>query len=129
METTQTFEAFAIIELFGHNKLAGKCTEQNIAGTNFLRVDVPKTTLQPPYTRLLNHAAIYAINPVTEEIANAYAERLQAAPITAYDIREQMKMASEQKSLPEKKYPEDANEGLDEEEEEDEERIDYSDRN
>ena len=97
METTpQTFEAFAIIELFGHSKLAGKCTEQNVAGTNFLRVDVPKTSSNPPYSRLLNHAAIYAINPVTEEVANAYAERLQVAPLTAWDVREHTKMINAQ---------------------------------
>lgn len=93
METPQNFEAFAIIELFGHNKLAGKCTEQNVAGTNFLRVDVPKTSLHPPYSRLLNHAAIYAINPVTEEVSSAFAEKIQVATLTAWDIREHNVMA------------------------------------
>lgn len=86
-DSVQNFEAWAIVELFGHNKIAGKCSEQNVAGTNFLRVDVPSTTMHPLFTRLLNHGAIYAINPVTEEVARAFAERINSAPIEAYDAR------------------------------------------
>ena len=29
------FEAFAIVELFGHTRIAGKVTEQTIAGGTF----------------------------------------------------------------------------------------------
>lgn len=79
-------EIFAIVELFGHTKIAGRVTEQNIAGTNMLRVDVPETKSNPPFTRFFGSAAIYAINPVTEEVADAYAERLSVQPIQVYDI-------------------------------------------
>lgn len=79
-------EIFAIVELFGHTKIAGKVTEQNIAGTNMLRVDVPETSKNPGFTRFFGNAAIYAINPVTEEIVNAYAERLSVQPIQIYDL-------------------------------------------
>jgi hypothetical protein len=86
----EKFESWAIVELFGHNRIAGKCSEQNIAGSNMLRVDVPETTKNPAFTRLLGHAAIYAINPVTEEVANHWAKQLNAAPINAWDVREFM---------------------------------------
>ncbi len=82
-----TFEAWALVELFGHNRIAGKCTEQNIAGTNMLRVDVPETKSNPSFTRFLSSGSIYAINPLTEEIARAMAERINAMPIEAWDIR------------------------------------------
>ena len=90
METAEKFEAWAIIELFGHNQIAGKCSEQNIAGTNMLRIDVPETDRNPPFTRLLGHGAIYAINPVTEEVAKHWARSLQVSPITVWDVREYM---------------------------------------
>jgi hypothetical protein len=86
-QNTTTFEMWAVVELFGHTKLSGKCTEQNVAGANMLRVDVPTTENTPAFTRLLNHAAIYAINPCTEEIARHLAVRFQAKPIDVYDIR------------------------------------------
>lgn len=85
---TEKFESWAIIELFGHNQIAGRCSEQNIAGANMLRVDVPETKKSPAFTRLLGHGAIYAINPVTEEIAKAWAKSLNVMPIQAWDIRE-----------------------------------------
>jgi hypothetical protein len=86
MKDENKFEAWAIIELFGHNQIAGKCTEQNIAGSNMLRVDVPETNEHPPFTRFLGSGAIYAINPVTEEIAKHWASMLQVSPVNAWDI-------------------------------------------
>ena len=85
------FELFAIVELFGHQRISGKVTEQSIGVATFIRVDVAATKQQPPFTRLLNPSAIYAINPVTEEVATATAERLEAKPIDAWDIREMQK--------------------------------------
>lgn len=86
----EKFESWAIIELFGHNQIAGKCSEQNIAGANMLRVDVPETEKNPEFTRFLNHSAIYAINPVTEDVAKHWAKRLNTAPVTVWDVKEFM---------------------------------------
>lgn len=89
MNTQQDkFELWCIVELFGHSKIAGLCTEQNIAGTNMLRVDVPETASNPAFSRFFNHAAIYAINPVTEEVARFVAEKLNNKPIDSWDIRQ-----------------------------------------
>lgn len=82
------FDLWAIIELFGHQKIAGRVTEQNIGGTNMLRVDVPASTEKPAFTRFFGSAAIYAINPVDETTARVFAERLQLQPISVWDIRE-----------------------------------------
>jgi len=93
------FEAWAIIELFGHNKIAGKVTETTIGGGSFVRVDVPNTSTSPSFTRLLNPSAIYAINPVTEDVAKGYADRLNTKPIEAWDAREVLKRIDEAKKL------------------------------
>jgi hypothetical protein len=97
--TQEKFEVYAIVELFGHNKIAGKVTEQVIGGSSFIRVDVPNTKDVPGFTRLLHANAIYAINPVTEEVANGYAERIQSQPIQSWDAREVLKRIDEQKKL------------------------------
>ena len=88
METIEKFEAWALLELFGHNRIAGKVTEQTIGGGSFVRVDVPETTESKPFTRLLNPSAIYAINPVTEEVARGLAESIRSKPIEAWDARD-----------------------------------------
>lgn len=83
-QTTEKFDLWCIVELFGHSKIAGRCTEQNIAGTNMLRVDVPETDTQPAFTRFIGGTSIYAINPVDEETAKAFAQRLNAPAIQAW---------------------------------------------
>lgn len=87
----EKFDLWCVVELFGHTQIAGKCTEQNIAGTNMLRVDVPETSKSGPFTKFYGSGAIYAINPVTEEFAKVKAESLQIAPIQSWDIKEMHK--------------------------------------
>ena len=65
---TEKIELNAVVELFGHQRIAGKVTEQAFGSFTFIRIDVPETPLQPSFTRLVNPTAIYAINPVTEEV-------------------------------------------------------------
>jgi hypothetical protein len=90
METAK-FELSAIVELFGHTRMAGKVTEQIIGGGSFIRIDVPETESQPTFTRLVNPSAIYAINPVTEEVMLAMAKTIQNKPIESWDIKEMQK--------------------------------------
>jgi len=83
----QKFELNAVVELFGHQRIAGKVTEQSIGVATFIRIDVPETTQQPKFTRIVNPTAIYAINPVTEEVMLQMAEMITSKPIDAWDIR------------------------------------------
>ncbi|MBO0947549.1 hypothetical protein [Fibrella forsythiae] len=83
--TQKPVELHAIIELFGHQKMAGKVSEYQLGG-NFIRIDVPETSTQGAYCRIVNPSAVYAINPVTEEVAKGMAEHLQTKPIEAWDI-------------------------------------------
>lgn len=83
----EKFELWAVVELFGHSKIAGFCSEQNVAGNNMLRVDVPETEQMPGFSRFLNHGAIYAINPVDEFTAKKIAEGLNVRPIDSWDIK------------------------------------------
>lgn len=83
----EKFETPALIELFGHTRMAGTVKEQTIGGATFVRVDVPETSGQGKFTRFLNPSAIYAINPITEEMMQHLAEDMQVAPISVWDIR------------------------------------------
>lgn len=96
---TEKFDQWCLLELFGHNKIAGRVSESTIAGGTFLRVDVPETKSQPAFTRILNPSAIYAINPMTEEVARQYAENIQASPIEVWDIRRVMEKIEAKKLL------------------------------
>jgi hypothetical protein len=78
------FESWALVELFGHNQLSGKVTEQVIAGQSFIRIDVPKTKKCPAFTKYHLPSAVYGLTPVEEDYATRMAERINAQPINDY---------------------------------------------
>lgn len=86
----ERFEAWAIVELFGHQKIAGKLTEQVIGGCNFIRVDVPAFEESPAFTKLYTQGAIYAVTLVAESIARAAAQSYRVAPVSVYELRSLM---------------------------------------
>lgn len=87
-ETNPKFESWAIVELFGHNQLAGKVTEQVISGQSFIRIDVPATKKTPAFTKYHLPTAIYGLTPVNEDYATRMAERIDAKPINDYKHNE-----------------------------------------
>lgn len=96
------FEQWAIVEVMGHARFAGYVTEQPIAGSSLIRVDVPEIPERkeirkqwlwdaekkrdvavdgeviiqgsPAFTKLFGVGSIYAITPCTEEAARKAAD-------------------------------------------------------
>lgn len=96
----QTFASWAIMELMGHRRLAGKVTVQELAGARFFRIDIPSRATKkedqvenPPEfisTQFFGPAAIYCLTPTTEEIARAVAVESNPAPINQWELRRLM---------------------------------------
>lgn len=97
MSDQDKFDSWAVVELFGHNQIAGRVTEASIGGCSFLRVDVPEQPALPaeryfgerpavpPYTRYFGQGAIYALNPCTEAAARRVAASIRARPAIPFD--------------------------------------------
>lgn len=81
------FEAFAIVELMGHQRIAGKVSEETIAGAAMLRVDVPKTERREPYTKFYTAGAVYCITPTDEATATLAAQQFDQPPVSPYIVR------------------------------------------
>lgn len=84
MSDQSSFDNFCIVELFGHQKIAGHVTEQTVGGQAFIRVDVPETKRHPAFTRLFGSGSIYSITPVSQDIATQAAEQIYVEPVTVY---------------------------------------------
>ena len=89
----EQFKTWALVELFGHTRIAGEVREQTIAGGAMLRIDVPETKNNPAFTRIVNVSAVYAINPMSEESARLIAEGITTQPIDKWDIQHYVKQA------------------------------------
>lgn len=86
-ETKTAIEFWAIIELFGHNTIAGFVTEQSIGGGAFIRVDVPAVDEEhPAFSKFYGDKAVYAISPCSEEVARHAAMKLRVRPISPYVV-------------------------------------------
>lgn len=77
-------DTWALLELFGHQKIVGKVTEHELGGTAMLRVDVPGVEGQEPFTKFYGPSAIFSLTPISEAVGLALAKRLRADPISVY---------------------------------------------
>lgn len=80
------FDEWALVELFGHQRIVGKVSEATLAGGAFLRVDVPEFDGAPAFTRYYGPSAIYAISPVTEAIARGLISHNRHEPVSRFDL-------------------------------------------
>lgn len=108
---TEKFSHWCVLELFGHNKIAGLVTEATIASGAFIRVDVPKPPAEGQseetlYTRYFGPSAIYAINPTTKEEVMKIVTRLHP-PAPTPRVSEQRALPGYRDEEDDDDYPED----------------------
>ena len=86
--TEQEFNTWGILEVMGRLRLAGRITSETIAGSGFIRIDVPETKhgAIKAFTRYFTPASLYSISPTTEEVARAVAEKCHPEPANAWEV-------------------------------------------
>lgn len=77
-------QLWAVIELFGHQIIAGAVSKVEPFGSPMVQVDVPATDGQPAFSKLLNPTAIYGITYVAEQVARAAANEARHKPVKVY---------------------------------------------
>ena len=101
-ETTQaeTFAAWVVVHLFGRHTVAGRASEQKIAGKDFLRIDVPEVDGRQARTVLYSPDAVYDLEPVDEETARLAAKlHPPADPVSVYSARAMVRESGSQLAL------------------------------
>lgn len=106
------FEQWCILELMGHQRIAGKITEQVIAGQAMLRVDVPKTASKESFTVFYTSNAVYRIVPTDEKTARAAAEYYNEAPVSPYILKDTLSPKLSDKVSTETQHHIDADESI-----------------
>ena len=83
-----TDETWGIVDLFGHQQIAGRLSEVSVAGCNMLRVDIPDKE-DPAKFRTVVHggSAIYGIHFTDEQMARIAASRADR-PAYEYNVKD-----------------------------------------
>lgn len=88
-EDRPTFAEWAIVEVMGRLKLAGKVTEQTMFGTAMCRVDVyVGDATSPAVTRFFGGQALYGVTPVAEAVARRFALGGVPEPVAKWELPE-----------------------------------------
>lgn len=63
---------WALVELFGHQRIVGMCTVDPIEFPGMIRVDVPDLLKdgkveRPGFTRYFGRGALYGVTPISEQ--------------------------------------------------------------
>lgn len=100
----EKFEAWGIVELMGHQRTAGRLSEQMVGGANLLRVDIPEG--ENFRTVFYGPSAIYALHVTDEAAAKAAASQMGTRPTYAYELEGALRKLQ----APSRGAPEDADE-------------------
>jgi hypothetical protein len=78
-------KAWALVELFGHQRIVGFLTQQNLGTGVLFRVDVPDLMkdgnfVRAGFTRYFGIGAIYGITPITEEMVRELLPQISGLP-------------------------------------------------
>lgn len=79
-------ETWAVVELMGHIRLAGRITEENHFGSVVGRIDIPQSD-GSLVTQWFGGASIYRVIPTTEPVAREIALNDKPKPIQVWELR------------------------------------------
>jgi hypothetical protein len=95
----EKFDQWGIVEIMGHDRIAGRITEQAMGGCAFVRVDVPEIGGRPAYTKLFGSSAIFSISLTSEETARLAAAKFSPAPMSSWDARALLESGRQRKVI------------------------------
>jgi hypothetical protein len=82
-------ETWAIVELMGHIKRAGRLSEEEKFGSKMGRLDMPDDACGF-VTMYFGGGSVYKITLVTEAVARAVSKQTPVAPVSAWDFPKQL---------------------------------------
>lgn len=84
-DASQELKAWALIELFGHQRIVGFLSQQSFGTGVLFRVDVPDLAssgkvIREGFTRYFGLGAIYGITPISEEMVRKLLPSIDGTP-------------------------------------------------
>ena len=92
MDAADTPAAWAIVELMGHVRLAGRLSEEEHYGAKMGRLDIP-TDGWAFVTQFFGGGSVYRITLVSEDVARHVAKAARPEPVSPWDFPKQLSRA------------------------------------
>jgi hypothetical protein len=86
MSEPTKFEGWAVVEIMGHVRIAGRVREETQFGAAMIRVDVPAVDGHPAFTRYYHPQALYSLCPCDETTALSVAKHERHPPIERWQM-------------------------------------------
>jgi hypothetical protein len=88
----QPLRAWALVELFGHQRVVGVVTAEPVEFPGLVRVDVPDLIVngevkRKGFTRYLGKAALYGVTPIDEKAAMEMLPHVDGTPSRPMTLR------------------------------------------
>lgn len=93
--STEPFDSWAVVEMMGHRRTAGRLTEVELFGGKMGRLDIPDG--EGFTTMFFNASSVYCITPTTEELARGVAARNKPEPVHLYELPRPVARGDEEK--------------------------------
>ena len=84
----ESFEGWAIVEIMGHRRLAGYCSEAEMYGAKFLRIDCygNPDSQNPTETQFYGANSVYCLTPTTEDTARRVGTIKRPEPVALWEL-------------------------------------------
>lgn len=84
-------KSWALVELFGHQRIVGLVTVDPVEFPGMIRVDVPDLLKngvldRPGFTRYVGRAALYGVNPIDEATARRLLPHVDGRPARPMEL-------------------------------------------
>ncbi len=87
------FSGWGLCEIMGRQRIAGRLSEQTIAGSSLLRVDIPLSDAPDHFrTQFVGGGSIHSLHPTDEQTARLLAKRIGTEPVYQYDVQAQLRI-------------------------------------
>lgn len=87
-QSTKPADEWAIVELMGHIRIAGRISEEKRFGVEMGRIDIPNG--EGYYTQFFSGSAVFRITYVGEAEARAVANRATDRPVSTWEMPKQL---------------------------------------
>lgn len=86
MSDEAKFESWAIVELMGHVRMAGRVSEESHFGAALGRIDIPMGEGDDFVTQYFGGSSVYRVTPCDEATARVVAASNRPQPVHRYEL-------------------------------------------